>query len=640
MHRPQGPRRPRAQAGSRRHPRHRVRGAAAAARARPPRPRRSARPPRSTRSRSSRPAATSSRDDAARLDDAYRFLRTVEHRLQLYDEQQTHTHPGRRAARARAWPGCSATATAATRPRSSASRPTTAAPAPRCARIHERLFFAPLLDTLAGRRPAVRRGSGGAPRRVRLHRRRAHARRGARARRRASPAARGCMQQLLPVILELAVGDTRPRPRPAPAPATGRGPGALGLARADVPRRLRGAAERTCRLLGSSRLARRRAAPPSRVRRRPRRRRRARQSRSRGPSSSPRRSTTSSGAATPSERRDGLRRFKRRELLRIAARDLLGFAVARGDRARAHRARRSVPRGSAAVASAAVAVRGDRHGPPRRRRASYASDIDVLFVYDGEGADDFDAAEHVAEQLVQEIGATTAEGQTFRIDARLRPEGNQGPLARSLGGLRGVLRAVGPDVGAPGAPRRRGPSRATPGSERLRRARRAVRVRATRFTDDDVREVRRMKARIERERIPPGEDPQFHLKLGPRLAVRRRVHGAAAPARARRATIRSSASRRRSTRSHGCARPTLLDADDADALEEAYRFCELARNARYLQTGRPGDALPTDGREATRLGLLLGYVHQPQASAARRLPPRDPSGAQGRRARVLRARVT
>ena len=37
---------------------------------------------------------------------------------------------------------------------------------------------------------------------------------------------------------------------------------------------------------------------------------------------------------------------------------------------------------------------------------------------------------------MQEIGATTAEGQTFRIDARLRPEGNQGPLARSIGGFR------------------------------------------------------------------------------------------------------------------------------------------------------------------------------------------------------------
>ena len=66
---------------------------------------------------------------------------------------------------------------------------------------------------------------------------------------------------------------------------------------------------------------------------------------------------------------------------------------------------------------------------------SYASDIDVLFVYDGSGAADFDVAEKTATRIISGIGATTAEGQTFRIDANLRPEGKQGPLARSLDGL-------------------------------------------------------------------------------------------------------------------------------------------------------------------------------------------------------------
>ena len=50
-----------------------------------------------------------------------------------------------------------------------------------------------------------------------------------------------------------------------------------------------------------------------------------------------------------------------------------------------------------------------------------------------------------------------------------------------------------------------------------------------------------------------------------------------------------------------------------ELVEEAYRFCARARNAQYLLTGRPGGALPTDGREATRLGRLLGYGPQPQA---------------------------
>ena len=91
-------------------------------------------------------------DDAAPLADAYRFLRTVEHRLQLYDEQQTHTlptderraHPARPRARL-------------PRPRrrdrgSSASTPTTAAHQAAVRSIHERLFFAPAARAARRRR--------------------------------------------------------------------------------------------------------------------------------------------------------------------------------------------------------------------------------------------------------------------------------------------------------------------------------------------------------------------------------------------------------------------------------------------------------------------------------------------------------
>src|SRR5262249_2434832 len=70
------------------------------------------------------------------------------------------------------------------------------------------------------------------------------------------------------------------------------------------------------------------------------------------------------------------------------------------------------------------------------RELSYASDIDVVFVYDGTTATEFDAAERVATRLVRAIGETTTEGATFRVDMRLRPEGRQGPLARSLAGMR------------------------------------------------------------------------------------------------------------------------------------------------------------------------------------------------------------
>ncbi len=72
---------------------------------------------------------------------------------------------------------------------------------------------------------------------------------------------------------------------------------------------------------------------------------------------------------------------------------------------------------------------------------------------------------------------------------------------------------------------------------------------------------------------------------------------------------------------------------DAEALEQAYRFCERARNLRYLLTGAPGDSLPTDGAEAARLARLMGYTRQPVTSL------RDDYRRLTRRARAVVERV-
>jgi [glutamine synthetase] adenylyltransferase / [glutamine synthetase]-adenylyl-L-tyrosine phosphorylase len=548
------------------------------------------------------------RPDADRLDRAYRFLRDVEHRIQLYDEQQTHTIPSEIEARTRLARVLgyrdSPERTALERFGAEHGEHQRAVRG-----IHERLFFAPLLETLAGTGPlspqaaeerltafgftdvertraAVRELADGLTRRSRL------------------------MQELLPVILDW-LSET-PDPdlgllqlrRLAEGPARS---ASLAVTFRDAP----GAAERACHLLGSSRVI------GDALRRHPEfvdtlddddtlaleigRDELVADA-----------FDTLEWRGDEEQRREGLRRFKRRELLRIATRDLLGYARLEATE------RELTALAEACLEAALVSLRAPvpfaviGMGRLGGAELSYASDIDVMFVYDGDGSDAFRDAEQVASQLVQEIGATTAEGQTFRIDARLRPQGNEGPLARSIGGFAAYYEQWGLTWERQALTKARFVAGDAELGERFcALADRFVYEQP--FTDDDVREVRRMKARIERERIPPGEDPQFHLKLGRgsmsdvefTVQLLQLMHGGS------RAQLRATGTivALERLRDEG-----LLGADDAAALEEAYRLCERARNARYLQSARPSDALPGDRVELERLALLLGYVHQPHST--------------------------
>ena len=196
------------------------------------------RAPRSTRSRSSTPAATSTTTTPNASTQAYRFLRTVEHRLQLRDEQQTHTLPADAEARTRA-------RTRARLPRPRRRRPRSS----RFEREHRRNQArrprhprAAVLRARSSRRsPAPGRLTPAAAeerlRRVRLPRR--ARRRGPRcaSSRRASPRRSRVMQQLLPVLLEWLLEHARPRPRPAAAAPARRRAGARREALGhDVPR--------------------------------------------------------------------------------------------------------------------------------------------------------------------------------------------------------------------------------------------------------------------------------------------------------------------------------------------------------------------------------------------------------------------
>ncbi|HEY5014821.1 MAG TPA: bifunctional [glutamine synthetase] adenylyltransferase/[glutamine synthetase]-adenylyl-L-tyrosine phosphorylase [Acidimicrobiia bacterium] len=566
-------------------------------------------------------------DDADRLVEAYVWLRTVEHRLQLVDEQQTHTLPVATDARTRLArvlgfrDHAHRSALQQFDERHRAQQGVVRG-------LHEKLFFAPILDTLSGAgaltpaaaeerlsafgfsdiartRAALRELSAGLTRHSRV------------------------MHQLLPVVL----GWLSDSPDPD-----------LGLlqlrrltegaARADALahtfRETPIAAERACRVLGSSRVL------GLALHRQPDFLSRLGNDEHLGREHSRAELVTEAvdalgWRADEPARRAGLRRFKRRHLLRIGARDVLGLAdLETTQRELAHVADACVEAALQGLEpSAPFAVIG--LGRLGGEELSYASDVDVLFVYDGEGASEFDAAERLATGLVQALGATTAEGQVFGIDANLRPEGRQGPLARSLRGyaryydnwaltweFQSLLRAR-PVAGDPAI------------AERFLDLVRPFVYRDP-LPDADVREIRRMKARIERERIRPGEDPQFHLKLGRgslsdiefTVQLLQLVHGAAHE-ELRVTSIGAALD--------GLTATGLLGDDDADSLRDAYRLCERARNARYLLTNAAGESLPVQSDLAEPLGRMLGFVHQPQTSL------RDEYRRVTRRARSVVERV-
>jgi glutamate-ammonia-ligase adenylyltransferase len=153
-----------------------------------------------------------------------------------------------------------------------------------------------------------------------------------------------------------------------------------------------------------------------------------------------------------------LAQFRRRQILRIALRDVLGVATLS-----------DVTEELSSLADAILDVtcariRADfvaRHGEPRLADGSpcgfsvialgklggqelnYSSDIDLMFLYGGPGETDGPAPisnkefyKKVANQYIDLLSTYTADGQCYRVDLRLRPDGTLGEIAISVEGAK------------------------------------------------------------------------------------------------------------------------------------------------------------------------------------------------------------
>jgi glutamate-ammonia-ligase adenylyltransferase len=243
----------------------------------------------------------------------------------------------------------------------------------------------------------------------------------------------------------------------------------------------------------------------------------------------------------------------------------------------------------------------------------YASDADVLFVHDPlPGVAERQAADaaHAVAVELRRLLALPVPDPPLVVDSDLRPEGRQGPLARTLTAYRGyyqrwsapweaqaLLRAepVAGDAGlgaefiAMIAEFRYPPGQGADGIDAAA-----------------VREIRRIKARMEAERIPRGADRALHVKLGPgglsdvewtvQLLQLRYAHALPGLRTTRTGAAMAVA-----------VEAGLLPAHDAAALRTAWELAARIRNAIVLVGGRPADTLPARHAELTAVARLLGY---------------------------------
>ncbi|HVE96107.1 MAG TPA: bifunctional [glutamine synthetase] adenylyltransferase/[glutamine synthetase]-adenylyl-L-tyrosine phosphorylase [Pseudonocardiaceae bacterium] len=562
------------------------------------------------------------RDDVANLATSYRFLRLLEHRLQLQKLRRTHLLPADDDTAALRW----LARAAGMRPDGRRDavgmlRAEYTRQSHRARRLHQKLFYRPLLEAVA-RVPTEAYRLTESSAKARLAALGYASPQGALGHLRAltdGVSRRAAIQSaLLPVLLEF-LADT---PDPDGGLAAYR---RVSEALDETPWYLRllrdegAVAQRLMTLLGTSRMVAgllirapemlQLLADPNEMA-------------GRDPAD-----VATSLRSTADRHRDpeaavmAARALRRRELLRIACADLLGLLHVDAVCA----ALSSVWTATLAAAlDAALCAETQRRQVQKARIAvigmgrlggaelGYNSDADVLFVCepspDGESGQDAETdavrfASSVAESVRKLLGSPSQDPPLV-VDTGLRPEGRSGPLVRTLGSYRSYYAQWAQTWEAQAL------LRATPVAGDVELGERfiaeidPVRYPAGGLTARQATEIRRMKARVDSERLPRGADPATHTKLGRggladvewtvQLLQLQHAHEVAG--------LRTQST---TAALQAAADAGLLTTSDTEALLAAWQLATRTRNALTLVRGKLTDQLPGSGRELLAVARVL-----------------------------------
>ena len=334
-----------------------------------------------------------------------------------------------------------------------------------------------------------------------------------------------------------------------------------------------------------------------------------------------------------------LRRYKRRETLRIGLNDLLKTVDVKtttlalsnlAEAALQHcyeigrdlimKPKFGTPLNEEGTAPCRFAIVG--MGKLGGYELNFSSDIDLIFVYSDDartdtGTDNSEYFSRLCEFIIKAMSEITPDGYVFRVDIRLRPESSAGVIIRSMESYESYYEGWGDLWERQALIKARSVAGDTAfGDEFIRMIQPFVYQRyLDGVTLGEIKaDIRRTKARIEERLVGEGANLDKHVKLGPG-AIRdieftvqclQMIHGAKRKSLCTHNTLEALSA----LKEH-----TILNIEDADALTAAYRFLRTVENGIQIEADQQRYAIPEKESEERELARRVGYPHTSECDA-------------------------
>ncbi len=278
------------------------------------------------------------------------------------------------------------------------------------------------------------------------------------------------------------------------------------------------------------------------------------------------------------------------------------------------------PEGEEHEASFAIVGMGKLGG----MELNYHSDLDIIFIYEGEGKTrPVDGTEperfraqtnqeyfsRLAQRIISVLTLMTREGYVYQIDTRLRPSGNQGPLVTNLSAYERYHQSSAQLWERQALTK----ARVVTGPPELRRRIEELNrhiVYESPLAKDLRQEIFRLRSRMETE-IAKESNSHFNIKTGRGGMVDveflaqylQLLHGSKRPALQKTSTLEVLETLRKEE---------LLGEPDYQALASGYKFLRRLENKLRLVHDQSINQLSGDRLYLTKLARRLGYPDRPR----------------------------